>query len=303
MDGDDLGPHAFLMRLRDAETTRTMEDAFVAAAAAPRDVSEQSHFRRFHLDPVPEGAARDLPKEVVEHVLTYLPDQRERIRATRVSKAFLEARGSYEARGKLWRRLTRIEVGGCEPREADYYEYQERINGYVEWIAFHYSDGSSSIYGGMLSRKAWKAFDIAPDDELVRVVSYTDSWESSKINQISFTTRKGRKVDYGDGRELDTFFFESTFRDEDDLGSMKTYFPIGRIATMAILEMDTLDRMKHVFNCKGEQIRGVRCVRYHDGRLEWECRDCEHVWYEGSDDLECDCGCTLDDYSKKFLAG
>lgn len=56
--------------------------------------------------------SRGLPSSALVKILSFLPDERERIRATRTSKAFLSVRGSYESdtRGILWRRLRRISV-------------------------------------------------------------------------------------------------------------------------------------------------------------------------------------------------
>ena len=42
-------------------------------------------------------------------ILELIPDMKERIRATRISRAWLSLRSSYEDGGLLWKRLCKIE--------------------------------------------------------------------------------------------------------------------------------------------------------------------------------------------------
>ena len=88
-------------------------------------------------------------QEIVERVLTCLPSQSERIRATRVSKAWLDARKEYP--GPLWRRLVRIRV---------------RTILLVDRIDFDYSDGTTEGFGDP-GGKERPPFEL--DGDLVRV--------------------------------------------------------------------------------------------------------------------------------------
>ena len=120
---------------------------------------------------------RGLPQSCLVTILTFLPDERERISATRTSKAFLSVRGSYETGGKLWKRLRRIGV---------------RTGAVVDRIAFHFSDGSRAAYGGDGS-SARDDFVIDPDDEVVALRCR----EGDALYCVEFITKKGRSVAYG----------------------------------------------------------------------------------------------------------
>ena len=133
-------------------------------------------------------SARGLPKEMIENVLTYLPDQRERIRATGTSKAFLEVRGSYEGRGKLWRRLSRVAVCtqaycGCSM---------------IAGLVFEYSDGSASRHVGFRytgAPRIWQGYRLAHDDDLATILCKQDD---ENVYFIKFITRKGRHREHGE---------------------------------------------------------------------------------------------------------
>ena len=176
-----------------------------------------------------------LPSVLVERILLFLAEQKDRIRPTRVCKDWYRVRSTYEDKGRLWRRLVRIRV---------------RTGLVVDNITFEYSDGTTSSHGGN-GGKEREPFVLMGGQELVEITCR----EGDALDCVKFDTQgpgeddRGVSWMYGNERGGDGFIFHEISADGPDGGGPKTEI-LDLVAVQRGAEY--LTTITAVLDCKGQ---------------------------------------------------